>query len=135
MKYNTSNPIEVFKLRNRVEKDIKQGVLVEYTKPKIKRSIDQNSLLWLWLDFLADALKEYGNDKSKEFWYCYFLAKYPVLFEKTNVPKTTSLFNRDEMTWFLEQIQIHCGAEFGVELPDPEDKKAKDFFKHFGYEL
>lgn len=135
MKYRLHNPDDLFKFNAKVKRLIENKSVVELTVPQIKRSIDQNALLWLWMQYVSDYQKEYGNDRPKEYWYCFFMQQIPIFYENTDVRKTSSYYTVSEMKYFLDNINIYCSSEWGVDLPDPEDKKARDWFEYHGYKL
>lgn len=86
-----------------------------------QRSIPQNKLLWMWLNFIAD---ETGNSKDdlKDFFSGLFLRREIKVNGKPSVVVSgTSTLNRKDMTQFLENIQKWCAEELGMQLPQPEE--------------
>jgi hypothetical protein len=135
MKYRLTNPDDLYKFQAKVKHLLETKPVVELTVPQIKRSINQNALLWLWMQFVADFRRELGEDRPKEFWYCQFMQLIPIYYDGTDVRKTSSYYTVAEMKYFLDNIFMFCQTEWGLDLPDPEDKKARDWFEYHGYKF
>jgi len=135
MKFNLKNNIEVAKFQYWSKKVIDSQKLIEVKTKLLKRTLDQNALLWLWMEFVSITMSEYGDNKPKEFWYCYFMDIFPIFFNETAIRKTSSLYDIKEMTYFLNQIDIHTKTEWGFDLPNPDDKRLLEYFEQFGYKL
>lgn len=107
------------------------GWVVTIKKQRKPRTVDQNSLLWLWLSCLeADGETGY----TKEEFYAFFLTEFPtyrVILEK-QVQITSSQFDVKEMSRFLDCIQIWAATELGIELPDPQDLRFEQFLESYG---
>jgi len=89
--------------------------------------------MWLWLTFIDKEKKNEGEIRCKEYWYAWFMQQYPIFYESSEVPKSSSNYDKEEMQQFLNNIDMHSSTEWGYELPDPNEKKAQDWFKYNGY--
>jgi len=98
-----------------------------------KRSLDQNSTYWLWLNEInrqAPLKIEHSNVKGAELWHEVFKKYYCPVKNITNgeknLPvKSTKLLDVGEMTYYLERIENWC-IDRGITLPISEDS---DYFK------
>jgi hypothetical protein len=97
-----------------------------------KRSIDQNSLYWLWLTCIQ---QHTGNDKV--YLHDYFRGKYLSgitikIFgiEQFKLKSTTEL-NTYEFKQYLDKIQEFSNTELGIDLPNPEDLRFSEFQEHY----
>ena len=115
--------------------DLKKSYTVEITEKKVRRSIPQNSLLWLWLTAIEH---ETGNDRNDlhEFFKAKFLQPEQVeLFGTTLNKYSTTNLNTVQFKYYLDKIQQFASAELAITLPDPEDKYWEDFYKYYSDKL
>lgn len=105
---------------------------VRVTLKREKRTVDQNSLYWLWIACIAD---ETGNEKMflHEFFKGKFLGynEQVVFGQVVTTPKTTTTLNTKQFTTYLEEIRAFAAAELGIVLPDPEDRYWQDFYDKY----
>ena len=95
------------------------------------RSISQNAYSWLVFTHVA---QETGNTKEDIYQFC--LTKFP--FHKTIeingviqiIPVTLSGMDKEQNSQFIEQFVTYFRSE-GIEIPDPEDKKALDMMNYY----
>lgn len=91
---------------------------------KKNRTLAQNSLLWLWMEFIA---KELGYDNPEDVYEELGDKFLPVVeyrgFDGTMKQKRigSSKLKTKEFTEFLEKIDRFCVNFFGIILPVPED--------------
>ncbi len=101
--------------------DLKNPVEVLINIAKKKRSIPQNSLLWLWYTYLCDHTG-YTEDELHEVFKAEFLG-YDVFYYQGMPcikPKSTTKLTTKGMSGFLNRID--CIAQFlEVKLPYPDD--------------
>ena len=76
-----------------------------------KRSVDQNSLLWMWLGEISKQARVNGQEFSAEIWHEYF-KKYYCPEKQIRMPagepvttKSTKLLDTGEMTHYLSRIE------------------------------
>ena len=87
-----------------------------------RRTIDQNSLYWLWLKCLQD---ETGEDKDRL--HEYFKARYlgistvEVFGVDVQMSASTTKLDTKEMTHYLDRIQQFALMDLGIALPNPSD--------------
>jgi hypothetical protein len=111
--------------------DLKKVYTVEITERRIKRTISQNGLYWLWLTCISH---ETGNDKDDL--HSYFKQKYliskthNVFNEEIQVRSTTGL-NTVEFKYLLDNIQIFASAELAITLADPNDLRWEEFYDYY----
>jgi len=91
---------------------------------KKNRSLAQNSLLWLWMGFIA---KELGYDEPDDI-YEEMVAKFLPLIEYRGLDgemkqkrRGTSKLKTKEFTEFLEKVDRFSVSFLGIILPSPSD--------------
>jgi hypothetical protein len=131
MKYTLNTEYDRTRLLMKIN-TLKAGAdwIVEVKKQKKPRSLDQNSLLWLWLTCLE---RDSETGYTKEEFYTFFLSEFPtyrVILER-QVQVSSSNFDSVEMTRFLDNIQKFAAAELGIELPDPSDLRFQEFINSY----
>lgn len=131
-----------FKISNKADKQAVLAYLdklvegksydVTIVRHKERRTVDQNRLLWLWLNCISD---ETGQDKNDL--HEYFKQKYLGFDTRTmfgvQVYKSVSTSSLDtkQFTQYLEHIQAFASTELGIELPNPEDQYWNQFEEYY----
>lgn len=101
-----------------------------------KRSISQNSLLWLWL---ACIQQETGTDKNDIYdFYCkkFLKRKVSVGDREEVVVGGSSKLSTEQFKDFLDKVQIDAASELGIKLPNPEDeywRQFEEYYKRYAY--
>lgn len=90
---------------------------------KAKRSLDQNSLYWMWLGIIANDTGNTANDVH-EWCKCEFL---PPVFVAINgkqqeCRRSTTELNTADMTAYLDRVSAWSAMELGIALPHPDDQ-------------
>ncbi len=100
-----------------------------------KRSHSQNAVYWMWLTCIH---QHTGNDKNDL--HDYFRGKFigcedlEIFDSRIAKLKSTTSLNTALFAQYLTQIQVFALVECGIDLPDPADKRWKefeDFYKNF----
>lgn len=105
---------------------------VTIVRHRERRTMDQNRLLWLWVNCISD---ETGQDKDDL--HEYFKQKFLGFDTKTlwgvQVFKSVSTASLDtlQFTQYLERIRAFAAAELGIELPDPQDQYWDQFEQQY----
>lgn len=96
----------------------------EYRK---KRSLDQNALYWKWLTIIRDHIRDtigavYTTDDLHEWFRDTFLGKRQIKFKDRTlvVPRSTTSLNVQEMTDYLNNIEMYCADRLNLILPTQE---------------
>ena len=87
-----------------------------------KRSIPQNDLMWMWLTCIE---RETGTPKDDVYmYYCkkFLMKTIQVGNKMERIYNTSSKLNMEQMTEFLNKIQVDAATELGITLPKPEDR-------------
>jgi hypothetical protein len=97
---------------------------VEWQTYRKRRSLNQNSLMWKWINELADRVSDDSGHTSQEI-HEYFKAQFlsPRIIEiggKTIEIRTTTTLNTAEMHDYMERI-YQWSATQGYYLPLPEE--------------
>lgn len=93
-----------------------------------KRSIPQNSLMWMWNNDVAAAVNEYSSEKLNdedlhEYLKDMFCPAKPVtVLGETKMVKSTKLLDTEEMTFYLRRIEVWC-AERSINLRIPANSE------------
>jgi len=125
------NKFQIKQALSLVENLLKMGVRISISEVKEKRTINQNSLYWLWIACLS---AETGNDSEtlhEYFKSSYLPIKLDIIFDKevTRLTSTTKL-NTAEFKAYLDKIQLFAGEQ-GITLPNPEDKHWAEFYETY----
>ncbi len=95
---------------------------------KEKRSLSQNSLMWLWNGDVATAVNLHSSNKLTEEDLHEFLkdmfcpAKPVTVLGVTKMVKSTKLLDTEEMTFYLRRIEVWC-AERAIKLRIPANSE------------
>lgn len=98
-----------------------------------KRSIPQNDLMWMWLTCIE---RETGTPKEDVYmYYCkkFLMKTIQVGNRMERIYNTSSKLNMEQMTEFLNKIQVDAATELGITLPKPEDRFFEQFYAQFNY--
>ena len=98
-----------------------------------KRSIPQNDLMWMWLRCIE---RETGTPKDDVYmYYCkkFLMKTIQVGNKMERIYNTSSKLNQEQMTEFLNKIQVDAATELGITLPKPEDRFFEQFYAQFNY--
>lgn len=98
-----------------------------------KRSIPQNDLMWMWLTCIE---RETGTPKDDVYmYYCkkFLMKTIQVGNRMERIYNTSSKLNMEQMTEFLNKIQVDAATELGITLPKPEDRFFEQFYAQFNY--
>ena len=98
-----------------------------------KRSIPQNDLMWMWLTCIE---RETGTPKDDVYmYYCkkYLMKTIQIGNKMERIYNTSSKLNMEQMTEFLNKIQVDAATELGITLPKPEDRFFEQFYAQFNY--
>lgn len=159
MKYDLSKEFKINAAQEYFNKLKDKKCFIELREIKVKRSLDQNSLYWVWLTCIQE---ETGNDKNE--CHCLyrglFLPKSDEYIEKIIRPelwlKLKLLINQFHyfkglndiinvisehtpeqdtglFSEYLKKIQIHARANFNIILLNLEDKHFFEFYKEYGF--
>lgn len=99
--------------------------LVTLAPYRKRRSLSQNSLMWCWLDQVADHVSQHTGmdaDDIHEFFKHKFLQ--PKIIEvagETVECRTTTKLTTLEMTKYMDRIYAFVTSELGVLLPLPQE--------------
>lgn len=101
------------------------------TRKTTKRSLPQNSLMWMWYKCIEDSTGTPAND-IHEYYKSKFLCNFKTILGKEcyTVGSTTSL-NTAQFTEYLNKIQADAATELGIRLPLPEDQGYDQFIEMY----
>lgn len=112
--------------------DKDQHYEAEIKKKRKDRTIDQNSLYWLWTTCI-----EQETGQPKEDIHEFFKMKFLGVSERTAfnltffVPNSTTKLDTKQFTDFLDQVQAFAATDLGITLPNPEDLQWDSFYQHY----
>jgi hypothetical protein len=94
-----------------------------------KRTLPQNDLMWLWFTCIES---ETGTSKQDVYLhYCKKFLSKPDPLGDGLISEGSSKLNTAQMADFMKKIQADASAEFGINLPVPEDRYFEHFFQQF----
>lgn len=107
--------------------------LLTFERAKKPRSSEQNRLMWLWFTCIAKSWSEATNRTftSQDVHDAYCLMYLPVKTPKGNVAGKTSGLTTEQMTEFLNKVQADAASEYGITLPNPEDRYFEIWAKQY----
>jgi hypothetical protein len=111
--------------------ELKKVYTVEITERRIKRTISQNGLYWLWLTCISH---ETGNDKDvlhecfKEKW---IIPESKFVFGNSIEIRSTTGLNTVQFKYLLDNVQVFALTELAITLPDPNDKHWEEFYDYY----
>ena len=103
-------------------------------KIKKKRSLNQNALLWVWMEVLskewADAIDEhYTKEQFKEMFARMFLPVTTPTGE--TIGGSTSTLTKEQMTEFLTNVQVYAAQNWGITLLNAEDRMFNEWYSQY----
>ena len=104
---------------------------VTVSREKEPRSLDQNALMWLWFTCIE---RETGMPRQDiHDYYCKRFLRKVIHWNDHDevVVEGTSRQTKERMTTFLNQVQSDAETEFGIRLPNPEDRYFEDFYETY----
>lgn len=131
MKYNLKKPFKAESARAYLEKLIKKGALSEVREIRGKRTIDQNSLYWLYMACLE---VETGNNRYElhEFFKKKFIEPIKKnVFGRVIEIRTTTNQDTKLFTIYLNNIVDFALMELNIVMPNPDDKRLLDFYNTY----
>ncbi len=106
--------------------------VLTFSKKKTRRSVPQNSLMWLWFSCIAE---ETGHTKDEVHdYYCSKFLRHTLEWtygEESWVTTTTHSLNTDQFKEFLTQVQADAQTTLGIELPNPDDYNFNEFYNYY----
>lgn len=107
--------------------------LLTFERAKKPRSSEQNRLMWLWFTCIAKSWSEATNRTftSQDVHDAYCLMFLPIQTPKGAVAGKTSGLTTEQMTEFLNKVQADAASEYGITLPNPEDRYFEVWAKQY----
>lgn len=104
-----------------------------FERAKKPRSNEQNRLMWLWFTCIAESWSEAaGRAFSRQQVHdAYCLMLLPTQTPKGKVAGSTRGLTTEQMTDFLNKVQADAASEYGITLPNPEDKYFEVWAKQY----
>jgi hypothetical protein len=115
--------------------DLKKSYTVEVTEKRVRRSIPQNSLMWLWLTCIEHETGTDRNDLHDYFKERYILPTEVNIFGEKRLKYTTTDKDTKQFKEYLDKIQCFASAELSITLPNPEDKQWEEFYNYYSDKL
>jgi len=104
---------------------------VSIVRERQPRSLDQNSLMWLWFTCIE---QETGTPRQDVHdYYCAKFLRKQISWNGTirTVVEGTSKQSKERMTVFLNEVQADAATEFGITLPNPDDRYFEQFHQTY----
>ena len=104
---------------------------VTFARQREPRSIEQNALMWLWFTCIENETGTPRQDVHD--YYCRKFLRKNINWNGRNevVVEGTSKQTKERMTVFLNQVQADAATEFGITLPNPDDRYFEDFYNTY----
>ena len=134
LKGQTLNVSEILSQVELMLSDATYGTyLLTFERAKKPRSSEQNRLMWLWFTCIAKSWSEATNRTftSQDVHDAYCLMFLPIQTPKGAVAGKTSGLTTEQMTEFLNKVQADAASEYGITLPNPEDRYFEIWAKQY----
>lgn len=97
---------------------------ISMKKVQQKRSDPQNRIMWVWFKIIADAWCDATGRvfTPQDVHDAYCLMFLPIDTPKGRIAGSTSGLSQEQMTEFLDRVQVDAATEYGIQLPNAEDK-------------
>lgn len=104
---------------------------VTIAREKQPRSLDQNALMWLWFSCVSDETGTPVQDVHD--YYCAKFLRKQISWNgiTRTIVEGTSKLSKERMTEYLNNVQADAATEFGITLPNPEDRYFEEFLQHY----
>lgn len=104
--------------------------LLELHKDVRERSTQQNALMWMWFGIIAQNWSEACGYAitSQDAHDAYCLKFLPKDTPSGKVPGSTRTLNKDQMREFMDKVQADAAAEYGIRLPNEQDRLYDAYF-------
>ena len=96
-----------------------------------QRTISQNDLMWMWLKCIEDATGTPKQDIYLHYCKKFLLRKVSIGDKMETVYDTSSRLDTKQMSDFMTAIQADASTEFGIMLPNPQDRYFEQFFQTY----
>lgn len=96
-----------------------------------QRTISQNDLMWMWLACIEDATGTPKKDVYLHYCKKFLLRRVTFGNDAEMVYDTSSQLDTKRMGEFLDKIQADASTEFGITLPNPQDRYFEQFFQTY----
>jgi hypothetical protein len=106
--------------------------IVDVKVKRERRTVNQNSLYWLYMACIQDETGEHKDNL-----HAYFKTKFLGVDERQCfghrffLPNTTTSLDTKQFTYYIERVKQFASAELGISLPDPKDLYWEEFYKHY----
>lgn len=115
--------------------DLSKTYTVEITEKRVKRTISQNSLYWLWLTCIEHETGNNRNDLHEFFKSMFIIPESRFIFDRSVEVRTTTNLDTAKFKQLLDQVQIFASTELAITLPDPDDLRWEDFYSYYSDKL
>lgn len=104
---------------------------VTITRAKKPRSLDQNALMWLWFSCISAETGTPVQDVHDYYCRAFLIKEIKWNGRREFVISGTSKLSKESMTAFLDKVQADAAIEFGITLPNPEDRFFEAFYQTY----
>lgn len=115
--------------------DLSKSYTIEIIQKKIRRSLSQNSLLWLWLTCIEQETGTNRDELHEIFKHKFLLPKSVELYGVKYDKYSTAELDTIQFKYYLDKIQVFALAELSITLPDPEDRNWEAFYSYYSDKL
>ena len=101
----------------------------------IRRTINQNSLYWLWITCIEAETGNDRNDLHDFFKQKFLIPEIILVFNHEQERLSTINLNTLQFKNYLDKIQGFAMTELSIRLPDPEDQYWEEFYSYYSDKL
>lgn len=111
--------------------DLKKSYTVEITEKRIRRTMSQNALYWLWITCIEHETGNNRNDLHEFFKAEFLVPEIRNIMGKNIEVRTTTDLNTIQFKYLLDHVQTFASTELSITLPNPEDKYWEEFYSFY----
>jgi hypothetical protein len=115
--------------------DLSKTYTVDIIERRVRRTISQNSLYWLWLTCIELETGNNRQDLHEYFKGRYLLPEVKEVFGSKIEVRTTTDLDTAKFKTLLDQVQIFASTELAIALPDPDDLRWEEFYSYYSDKL
>ena len=101
--------------------DLEKEWQVTIDEYKEHRSLNQNSLMWMWIGIIARSTGNTPDEVHDSFKDMFLVPKEYFFMGEKRLHRSSALLDTQEMSEYLDRIHAWAGS-WGIILPVPEDQ-------------
>ena len=119
-------------VQTRLETVANGDYILEMRREIRNRSLSQNALMWYWFGIIAQNWSEAAGYiiTAQDVHDAYCILYLPKETPKGRVAGNTKTLTKEQFSEFLEKVKADVQTEYGIYLPDEEDRIAEAYYNN-----